>query len=287
MQKISKLEELLKELEVENTRKSLEIGMHYHLKTVAVEERDSIATHLNDAQDELKSVGRRLEEATVALLNMQTTSRFQAEEREQLLVRLNNGEVQLRTTEQRLGDTEARMLNMVSLADSRMAEFQQEKDYLVNEVIKFTQKEKELLTENVQWQQEFARLHQEHQGSSAEIQKLKDVIDNIRQKVQSCMECNICCFLNVVPVELDCGHGLCGNCVIVLLSEKPRSATCPACREPISQKPSVDRSLKEVIHALLKIVEPTEILDQIGDVNFDEETRKIQLKLDDHFRRYS
>ncbi|KAK0495730.1 hypothetical protein EDD18DRAFT_1106319 [Armillaria luteobubalina] len=179
-------------------------------------------------------------------------SHFQAEECEQLLIRLNNGEAQLRTTEQWLGDTE-----MVSLADLRMAEFQQEKDYLVNEVIKFTQKEKELLTENVQLQQEFAWLHQEHQGSSAEIQKLKDIINNIRQKVQSCMECNICCFLNVIPVE-----------------------------EPISQKPLVDHSLKEVIHALLKIIEPTKILDQINDVNFDEETRKIQLKLDNHFQRY-
>ncbi|KAK0468539.1 hypothetical protein IW261DRAFT_1426363 [Armillaria novae-zelandiae] len=262
MQRISKLEELLKELEVENTQKSLEIGMHYHLKTVAVEERDSIATHLNDAQDELKSVGWRLEEATVALLNiheknfkgseMQTTSRFQAEEREQLLVRLNNGEAQLRATEQRLGDTE-----MASLADSRMTEFQQEKDYLVNEVIKFTQKEKELLTENVQWQQEYARLRQEHQGSSAEIQKLKDVINNIHPKVQSCMECSICCFLNIVPVET-----------------------------PILQKPLVDHSLIEVIHALLKTVELTKILDQISNVNLEGETRKVQLQLDDHFRRY-
>ncbi len=44
--------------------------MHYHLKKVAVEERDSIATHLNKAQTELKSFGQRLEEAMASLLSI-------------------------------------------------------------------------------------------------------------------------------------------------------------------------------------------------------------------------
>ncbi|KAK0468963.1 hypothetical protein IW261DRAFT_1426010 [Armillaria novae-zelandiae] len=265
MQRISKLEELLKELEVENTRKSLEIGMHYHLKTVAVEERDSVATRLNDAQDELKSVGWRLEEATVALLNMQTTSRFHAEEREQLLVRLNNGEAQLRATEQRLGDTEARMLNMASLADSRMTEFQQEKDYLVNEVIKFTQKEKELLAVR-----------------PSSLRALRTALDLIANRKMYNGNKNMHDYvksIKVHPAEIqklkDCHR-----------QYSPKSAVMHGVQTPILQKPSVDRSLIEVIHALLKTVELTKILDQISDVNLEGETRKVQLQLDDHFRRY-
>ncbi|SJL11838.1 uncharacterized protein ARMOST_15249 [Armillaria ostoyae] len=167
--KISKLQDLLKELDVENTRKSLEIDMHCHLKKVAVEERDSIATRLNEAQAELKSFGHRLEEAMASVLSMQAMINSQAHEREQLCARLNNGEAQLRATEQQLGDTEARMLNMASFTESRAAEFQQEKDYLTNEVIKSAQNEKELLAENVQWQHEYARLQQEHQSSASEI----------------------------------------------------------------------------------------------------------------------
>ncbi|KAK0216600.1 hypothetical protein EDD85DRAFT_798393 [Armillaria nabsnona] len=244
--KMSKLQELFRELDAENIRKSLDIGMHCHLKT--------LARKLITAESELKNTSQRLEEAEARLLNIMSNSQLQSVDREKLAVRLCSAEANLETAKQWSMDTEARLLNEKQILTDKVAQYTQDKDELVNE--------------NSRWQYEYSLLQQELQTSVTEIQRQKGIVETLHQNIQSSMECSICCNINVVPVCLQCGHGFCGNCVLHWLAVKPRSATCPTCRARISPKPSIVRPFAEITHAILATVDKDKLLELVGTNDF-------------------